>query len=294
MGSSENITDADIRVLLNTIINQNNDIKKDIEQIKSDIATQCQKIDNIGCKVVTLENENKELNKKLIIVERKLKTNNIIIFGIEENILDLLSFVKKIIIETLEVKITDLEINNIYRIGQKSTNKLRPVKLELVTNLKKQEIFREVSKLKNTGIVFSNDLLPQEREEQKVLRYHLKTAREKQYNAKIVKNKLVINGDTYSYEDLKKQEQENTEVEKTTNIIINAKINSAPSTPVTQQTFALPLSTELSEIVTKEHQVNITGKGQSENKKNENIVRKRINNCEEKEHILRSSKKSKT
>lgn len=294
MGSSENITDADIRVLLNTIINQNNDIKKDIEQIKSDIATQCQKIDNIGCKVVTLENENKELNKKLIIVERKLKTNNIIIFGIEENILDLLSFVKKIIIETLEVKITDLEINNIYRIGQKSTNKLRPVKLELVTNLKKQEIFREVSKLKNTGIVFSNDLLPQEREEQKVLRYHLKTAREKQYNAKIVKNKLVINGDTYSYEDLKKQEQENTEVEKTTNIIINAKINSAPSTPVTQQTFALPLSTELSEIATKEHQVNITGKGQSENKKNENILRKRINNCEEKEHILRSSKKSKT
>ena len=60
----------------------------------------------------------------------------------------------------------------------------------------------------------------------KYLSEQLKAAREKNYIAKIRKNVLIVNGEEYSYEDLKNNEQL-TEIYKTP----EKTVSSAPATP---------------------------------------------------------------
>lgn len=220
-------SNSEILKLLNTIISQNNEIKSDIDQIKKDLSNQSRTIEIINCKVAILENENTELKNKLLAIERKSKRNNFIIFGVKEDVADILTFVINIVRDTLNILISNNDINNIYRIGQKAAEKSRPIILELTTNLKKQEISRALPKLKNTGIRFANDLLPQDREQQKLLHKHLKEAKDKNHNARIFKNKLIINGVTYTYQDLK-----NTDEGETENHVIEVHSNPASSVNV--------------------------------------------------------------
>lgn len=79
-----------------------------------------------------------------------------------------------------------------------------------------QKIYNNVRKLKNTGISIGNDLTKEEQLEQRVLYSHLKAARDKQYSAKIKNNTLIINGDTYTYEELKNSEPTKLSIRSTT------------------------------------------------------------------------------
>lgn len=95
------------------------------------------------------------------------------------------------------------DFSNIYRIGQEAPNKIRPIFVELTSQLKKHEILGNVSKLKGSGVSISKDLIPSEREEQKIIYKNYKKAKELNYSTKIIKNTLMVNDVTYSIEELK-------------------------------------------------------------------------------------------
>lgn len=216
------------------ITKQNVEINANIKEIKTDLSKQTEEINNIIKKVSVLENENLDLKKKLLVAEQKIRKNNLVIYGVEENEnADIISVTIKIFSTKLNVEINPLDINNIYRVGIKSENKRRPVIVELVRYIKKQEIFAQVAKLKGTGISLAHDLTPEEREEKKILYSHYKAARAKNYLAKIRKNTLYVNGDPYTYEDLKNKELGDIiqDQEKSNNIIAVYETNSAPATP---------------------------------------------------------------
>ncbi|KAJ8937999.1 hypothetical protein NQ318_015496, partial [Aromia moschata] len=244
MGDEQNLTNSDVVKLLNRIVCQNDEIKNDIATIKKDLSVQMLKIDNLNIKIVALEQEKSELKKKLSAIERKSKRNNFIIFGVDEDVIEILSFILNIITEKLNTSIVNQDINNIYRVGQRGVQKSRPILLELVSNLKKQEIVKQLYKLKGTGIFFSNDLLPQDREENKVLHHQLKLAKEKQYNAKIIKNKLIVNGESYSYQELTNKNKHDDDYNKqNTN-------HSASATPITGSGFTY--NTQLRKTISNE------------------------------------------
>lgn len=227
--------------MLTKISNQNDNIKKqndeinaNIKDIKTDLLKQNGKINDIIKQVSVLENENLNLKKKLLAAEQKIRKNNLVIYGVgEEENADITSIITKIFSEKLDIQITSFDINNIYRVGTKSEDKRRPVILELVRYIKKQEIFAQVPKLKGTGISLAHDLTPEEREEKKILYTHYKDARAKNYLAKIKKNILYINGDAYTYEDLKDKELGDIiqDQENSNNAVAVYETNSAPATP---------------------------------------------------------------
>ncbi|CAG9815510.1 unnamed protein product [Phaedon cochleariae] len=78
-----------------------------------------------------------------------------------------------------------------------------PLKVELLSIVKKKSILQNSSKLKNTGIAIANDLTEQQREENKVLKKGLlhcrKTTTEKSY---IKGNKLYVGDEPYTAEEL--------------------------------------------------------------------------------------------
>lgn len=155
-------------------------------------------------KVDALEKENAELKKQLVAVQKTIKRNNIIIFGIgEKNKKPLLENVTEILKNKLQIELSSSDFSNIYRIGQEAPNKIRPIFVELTSQLKKHEILGNVSKLKGSGVSISKDLIPSEREEQKIIYKNYKKAKELNYSTKIIKNTLMVNDVTYSIEELK-------------------------------------------------------------------------------------------
>lgn len=227
------ISNSDIFKLLQSVADSNKEIKEDIKTIKEELSSQNQNIIELNKKVESLEIENKELHKSLEAAKNIIKKNNIVIFGIpDEQDTNIRGELHKLFKEQLEVEVFEEDIDNLYRVGAVRTDKPRPVILEFVRNTVKQQIFSNVRKLKGSGISISNDLTPEKRNQQRVLLKHLKAARLKNYNAKILKDKLIVDGITYSYEDL--VETDKLDISHNNILLIPSGNRSAPETPTTR------------------------------------------------------------
>lgn len=150
----------------------------------------------------------RRLQRRCVILERKIRKNNIVLFGLNLTGLDLITGTIEQLNEIFSLNLTSSDINNIYKVG-KSNNP--PVVVEFVSFLKKKEIFKDVEKLealKTRNIAISNDLCYEDREEQRVLRRHYRQAREKNLQTKIKGHKLEIEGKLYTASDLEQPEYE--------------------------------------------------------------------------------------
>lgn len=111
----------------------------------------------------------------------------------------------------LDLTLTTGDINNIYKIGR-GTNS--PIVIEFVSFLKKAEVFKDTEKLKslkNTGVAVGNDLCREDREHQKILRKHLKRAKEAGQEAKIIGDKLKINSRVFTITELESGSESETD-----------------------------------------------------------------------------------
>ncbi|XP_052739952.1 uncharacterized protein LOC128198449 [Bicyclus anynana] len=112
-------------------------------------------------KILKLKVEN--LERKVELLERDRKNNNIIIHGLpekEQSIVDLINNIKECFSYELNINIENNEINKIYRIGKKNNNeKPRPTLLSLVSGWKKTEIMKNKKKLQ---VLYITDDYPKE------------------------------------------------------------------------------------------------------------------------------------
>lgn len=218
------------------------EIKFENEEIKKEIRQENRKI------LEKLEKQNEaveELNKKynkleshFQNIERQIRKNNIIIFGLEVKTgSDLLSFVINQIKNLLNIDLLESEINNVYVL---KVNNGTPIKIEFVTYLKKQLVLRSAFRLKGTKVFITQDLCYADRQDNKLLQEHYKLAKAKNIPAKIKNNKLIVNGDVYTAEQLKKTNtssntplvSENSEEEIAHyHSELPPKANSVPATP---------------------------------------------------------------
>lgn len=100
----------------------------------------------------------------------------------------------------LEIEISTQEINSYYWLENVQNN---PVKIDLISNIKKSEILKNSFRLKGSGLNIVQDLTVQQRAETKKLRTYLKKARENPNNRSFIKgNKLHINKQIYTLDEL--------------------------------------------------------------------------------------------
>lgn len=208
--------------LLRTVSKEITEIKSDVKQIKEDLKAQVTQINLINEKITSVEKVNLNLQLQINNIERYIRQNNIIIFGVEENNKDL-EFIIDFTTQKLEVSTSINDINSYYRIGNKG-DKPRPLVVKLISLLKKRELMNNARKLKGSGIYISDDLIPKDREDHKILREHWKQAKAKQLSAQIKNRKLIVNGEIYTAQDLK-----NKEVDSPPPSRIQLKGSSAPS-----------------------------------------------------------------
>lgn len=177
---------------------QTAEIKAELKQALGEVNT---KIIEGGKRFDLIEN-------KLLAIERRARKNNVVIFGMKVDQTAIFGSTLQQINTLLGLKLSEGDVNNIYKIGKSDT---APIIVEFLAFHKKALIFKNRERLRGlrgTGISVSNDLCEADRESQKVLRRHLKVARGKNIPAKIEGFKIQIDGKWYTPQQLQEEESE--------------------------------------------------------------------------------------
>lgn len=207
-------------------------------KIDTNIEELNQKLVEANLKITELKEENSTLKQKVNVLEKKIKSNNVVIFGLndikEEKLLeDTVTHISNL----LNVNITDTDIGNIYR--PKSQHTHSPIVVQFTTYRKKYEIFQNINKLKGTGIFIRHDMTQEEREINSFLREKLKEATSKNHKARIKGKNLIIDGKEIDYATLRREGNEG----KGTNLQVKdvTKKKTIGASEDRGQTSALPL-----------------------------------------------------
>lgn len=154
----------------------------------------------IDDRIRPLEEENKVLkseiqilNKKVNTLENITKQNNIIIHGLKETDTGYMQLSKTVkhLLEILEVKVENTDINKVHRIGRQKEGKTRPVLISFTTYSKKIEILKNKKKVPE-NVYITEDFTKETLEKRKQLQEELKQEREKGNKVYIKNNKLII------------------------------------------------------------------------------------------------------
>lgn len=196
----------DIYNLINTV---NTNLTKKIDNIEKEIADLSlhfnKQLSEIASEVKTVKTENALLETRLRTAERQLKRNNLIVYGIVEEDgetqADILKSFTTLLGEKLQINLSNKDFSNCFRLGKKG-NRSRPILIEVLSNFSKQLIIRQRAKLRGTNIFINEDLIPEDRNERKVLVKALKEARDQNLNASLKGSKLLVDGVCYTYSDI--------------------------------------------------------------------------------------------
>lgn len=198
--SNEDISNSELlKIVLKEIKEEGRDIKASLSnEFKEENHALLGKINKT---LGHFEQTYKHISNRLVILDRQLRKNNILIYGIDiPETADLATTVVKTLQELLQLEVNVCELNNIYKlkIGEKYA-----IKIEFISYLKKDLILKNCYKLKNKNIFIVNDLCFEDRQDQKLLRQHLNLARAENHSAKIQGRYLMVNGEKFSVQSLK-------------------------------------------------------------------------------------------
>lgn len=233
----------DVFTLLKCVSEQNSEIKNEISLLRRQIAVQDKEIEGVKTQNSVLRQENNRLAATVHRLEKKTRENNIVLYRIQEpedgNTASLAQLVMKFLRETLSIDLQPWDISNVYRIGKHTGGSVRPILVKLTTYLRKREILSKARNLKGTEYGIAEDLTREERNRKKVLYGHYRAALSKGYPASLLRDKVIINGQHYTYEDL--GEDELLLQDSRTQVHPGRKSVSAPSTPVQESNcFSFP------------------------------------------------------
>lgn len=187
--------DKNMELLLNKLDEK---FKNQTELITHSITESVMEVLDEKMKTIMAENTNlkdkiSELEFKLKRAEIEKRKNNLVFFGINENIkfeTELVDFIKEIIV-SMEVYMDSQEINKVYRIGQKTENKNRPVVVTITTQWKKHLILKNKPSLPQ-GINIKEDYPKEILDKRKQLQPQVEEEIKKGNIAYIKYDKLII------------------------------------------------------------------------------------------------------
>lgn len=242
--------------------------KKQTLELKTEIESIKTAINQERIERSQLEEKYKELKQKYTSLEKSLRKNNIIIFGIENNSeKPIAEFIVEKLNSLLNLNITADDINDTFTIGKQQQNK--PIIVKFISYLKKQQVLKNSYKLKETNktletkIFISEELSLEERAAKKILHKHLREAKSKKLNAYVKGYTLHVNGETYTSQQLAQIDLANNEGETVEEDIQNDqpdtgmenKPNSAPATPNIRRNREEEKESTEEEIATKKRKL---------------------------------------
>lgn len=217
---------------LDTILQHLKDLNTKIDNVEANlIARLNENIKEIKTEVNALKESNDELKQtiaqqqiKIKSLELSSKANNIVLFGISPQVLS--ENINQDIINLLSqyVEINISNINYTRKLGRGNG----PILLSLTSWNKKKEILTKKQDIKDdTGITIKADLPYETRKIRKELSYYWNLKEEEGKKVHIRHEKLIIDGKSWTLEDLKNEEKQKIGKNKEVNHINENMINNS-------------------------------------------------------------------
>ncbi|XP_050519189.1 uncharacterized protein LOC126893246 [Diabrotica virgifera virgifera] len=206
MGENEN--NITIHEVISEIRKNRTEIKNAIEALESRLLIQ---IADLKKKNNTLEQENQILKKEIEQIKINSNENSIVVFGLHTSVNKLtIQDICLRIFSLVEVEIKPSAINNYYTLGNKYNS---PLKIDLVNHWMRRDILKNCFKLKEKkGISIAPVLTKKQQQESKILRQNLFLAKQQNKENSYIKNgKLYVNNQPYTIEDLIDAEEVSTD-----------------------------------------------------------------------------------
>lgn len=173
-------------------------LMKQIELITNSVTKSVMEVLDVKMELIT--EENKQLKNKISELELKLKRtdidkrkSNLVFFGVDEKIKfeeQLVDFIKTIIVD-MGVHMDSHEISKIYRVGQRTENKNRPVIVTITTQWKKHIILKNKPNLPQ-GINIKEDYPKEILDKRKQLQPLLEEEKKKGNIAYLKYDKIIV------------------------------------------------------------------------------------------------------
>lgn len=208
-----------VEEMLKTIMNQLGELRENSVKVNRRFDETCstltvinnkldeltQTVTSYTAKVDELQEQVNGLMRKIDDLENRSRRNNITIFGVNEPMGEpqqsLEEQVRKNISEDL-LKIPDVAIERIRRIGRPAGNKCRPVILKLVDGRDKAKIFKNCYNLKGTQYSISEDFSPRVQAIRKKLWASTEGERSSGVKVTLLFDKIKINGKLHQWDEL--------------------------------------------------------------------------------------------
>nr|CAI5827085.1 unnamed protein product [Callosobruchus analis] len=194
-----------------TLLLNKEELKDEIKNIKTEITGELERLRNENEQI---KKENQELQLRLAAVERKTKKYNLIFYGLKESEtkIEETQTVLNIINGNFELNCSYSDLRDVYRIGNKQSDRNRPLVIEFVNYQLKFEILANSKKLKGTGLFVQNDYIQEDYRNRKLLIENLKLARSNNLKATVRNNKLIVEGEEYTVADLERKSTETQDI----------------------------------------------------------------------------------
>lgn len=134
-------------------------------------------------------------------LETRNRSKNIVIFGLEEkdkeDKIDLWESVMRIIVMQLGENIRANDIEDVFRLGRRNGNKVRPILVKFSSWYSKYSVMANTFKLRGSQIWISNDYSPEVRDSRRRLILYLKMFRNRGDVAVLKYDKIKVNNELF-------------------------------------------------------------------------------------------------
>lgn len=150
-----------------------------VDRISQKLSEEASRLDE---RVRNLEDENSDLRERNERLDRQLRKNNIVVYGLTIGENNLLSEVAGRLSQLMHVEINCSDISDIYYVSKKAAER-SVIVVKFVSFFKKLEVLKNLRQLKGSSVSISQDLTSKQRVVNAPLVRHLRAARQKKYPA---------------------------------------------------------------------------------------------------------------
>lgn len=196
---------SDVKKDINTVQEDMKTLKVDIAEVVKDSKITKERIDSLELKLQEKDEEFNTLKKEFDAFTRK---NNVVLFKVpedEESNAHLKPYICNIIRRLTSSQVTENDISDIYRIGKKSSQNCRPIKISFVNQSNLKTVLSNKKNFLKENIGVTQDYSKQVSEERKRLQPMVTAINQNGRKAFLRLDELFVDGIKWSRETIEKE-----------------------------------------------------------------------------------------
>lgn len=172
--------------------------------LRTEIHTSTKAIDSVNLRLTKHDDRISEVERTITILNKQMRSKNLVLFKLEDSdeINRNLSNIVLSVFNNIGLKIPDVAVDDIFRIGKNKEARARPVLIKFSLTQWFRMAFTKVKEISNAGYAIANNRSREEREQRRSFLDQIHKLRGKGHDAKLKGDDILVNGVKVSAEKI--------------------------------------------------------------------------------------------